>query len=280
MKYIIIAFSIGIVSLLFSCHPKERKTIISKVTDSTKNTAPDAEKIDSIRIDSILHEATGIAAAKQDSRFQEKYVVTLPDSSSQVEVHLSSDYYFTKAHPHIIIKRYAPYYTYINIFVKTDKGLQQVASNEIPYMQAEYTGDTILDINGDHLKDFVVNWYGSNGCCLKAFSDVYLLRPDEQSFSQGFEFINPTFSPKEQIIRGVCYGHPGQTEMYKYKWNGEAVDTLEYIYYEKNEKDQKTGKLIVSNKLPDSDNYKVLRRLSAIPAEYNKIDGIDWFKGR
>ena len=34
------------------------------------------------------------------------------------------------------------------------------------------------------------------------------------TFSKNFEFINPTFSPKEKIIRGICYGHPGETEMY------------------------------------------------------------------
>ena len=41
-----------------------------------------------------------------------------------------------------------------------------------------------------------------------------------KTISNNFEFINPTFSPKEKIIRGVCYGHPSETEMYKYKWNG------------------------------------------------------------
>lgn len=278
MKYIITIFSIGIVSLLFSCRPRERKAVISKVTDSTKNTVSEAEKIDSLRLDSILHEAAVIAAARQNNRFQEKYVVTMPDSSFQVEVDLSSDFYFTKAHPHIIIRRYTPYSIYIDIFSKRDNGLQKMLSHEQWMM--EYTGDTILDINGDNLKDFVVNTYGATGCCLKAFSEVYLLRPDQRSFSQSFEFINPTFSPKERVIRGVCYGHPGETEMYKYKWNGEAVDTVEYIYYEKNERDEKTGKLIVSNKLPDSYNYKVLRRLNAVPAEYNNIEGIDWFEGR
>ena len=47
--------------------------------------------------------------------------------------------------------------------------------------------------------------------------------------------INPTFSPKEKIIRGVGYGHPGETEMYKYKWNGNTIDTMEYVYFERND---------------------------------------------
>jgi hypothetical protein len=279
MKYIATAFSIGMITLLFSCKPSNgKKTVPPDKNDSTKISIAETEedplkrrgreieleKIDSIRNDSILQEAIGMAAAKPKTRFSKQYVVQLPDSSSHVDVQVSSDFYFTKEHPHLIIRRYAPYLTYINIFSRTGKNLQQVLSHE--QYDMEYTGDTILDINGDHLKDFVVNWYGTNGSWLKAFSVVYLLRPDKRSFSDGFEFINPTFSPKEGVIRGVGYGQPGRTKMYKYRWNGEAIDTVEYIYYEKNDKDQKTGKLIISNNGPDSDNHKVLRRLSAIPA--------------
>ena len=97
----------------------------------------------------------------------------------------------------------------------------------------EYVNDTIQDINGDGLKDFVVNWYGNTGCCLKAFSNVHLLRTDQKTFSNNLEFINPTFSPKEKIFRGICYGHPEETEIYKYKWNHETIDSLEYISHEK-----------------------------------------------
>ena len=137
----------------------------------------------------------------------------------------------------------------------------------------------IQNINRDLLKDFVVNWYGNTGCCLNAFSNVYLLRNDQKTFSKNFEFINPTFSPKEKIIRGVCYGHPGETEMYKYKWNGETIDTLEYISYEKNEQGEKTGKVIVTTSQPYGSNLKVLKRLNSVPNEYKRIGGYDWFMG-
>ena len=132
---------------------------------------------------------------------------------------------------------------------------------------------------GDGLNDFVVNWYGSTGCCLKAFSNVYLLRQDKKAFSENFEFINPTFSPKEKIVRGVCYGHPGETEMYKYKWNGEKVDTLEYVSYERNEKG-KTGKVIISTDRPYGEKFKTLKVLNSVPTEYKKIEGYDWFTGK
>ena len=61
--------------------------------------------------------------------------------------------------------------------------------------------------------------------------------------------------------------------MYKYKWHGENLDALEYISYEKNREGMKTGKVLVSSK------FNVLKILDAVPAEYKKIEGYDWFTG-
>jgi len=291
MKATASIFKIAIVLLFISCgQSNEKKTSISNYRDTSK-TFVDAkeqerlekrkqievqERIDSINADKILGEALKVAEQhKAQDKFEKSYVETMPDSSYQVEVEISSGFYFSSKFPHLIIRRKTPSSIYIDIFSKNDKQFQKVISHEQWIL--EYTGDTIRDINGDGLKDFIVNWYGSTGCCLKGFSNVYLQRLDKKTFSNSFEFINPTFSPKEQIIRGVCYGHPGETEMYKYKWNKETVDTVEYIYYEKNDKGAKTGKLIVSNNLPYSDNHKVLKRLSHMPVEYRKIEGYDWF---
>jgi hypothetical protein len=234
--------------------------------------------IDSLYLDKFLTNAMKIAEQyKEVNRFNEEYVETMPDSSYQVEVSISSDFYFTNKYPHLVIRRNTPNTIYIDVFSKKDNQFQKVVSHEL--WSLTYVSDTIRDINGDGLKDFVVNWYGSNGCCLKAFSDVYILRADKKTFSDMVEFINPTFSPKEKIIRGVCYGHPGETEMYKYKWNGESVDTLEYISYEINKKGQKTGKIIVTTEPPFSDHFKVMKRLNSIPSEYKQINGYDWFTG-
>ncbi|MCF6405469.1 hypothetical protein L3C95_21375 [Chitinophaga filiformis] len=292
MKYITSIFFIGIIVFFISCGQSTgTKTSVPVKADSMTTSIPKIEpeqgessarltaleRADSIRFDSVLQEAVRMAAAKQKDTFSMQYVVTLPDSSGQVDVDLSSNLFFTKEHPHLVVRRYAGGSIYTNIFFKTGKGLQQVLASELATVV--HMGDTILDVNGDHLKDFVVNGYSANGCCLKGFSIVYLLRQDMRSFSEGFHFINPTFSPKEHMIRGICYGHPGETEMYKYRWNGEAVDTVEYIYYERNDNGKKTGKIIVSNNEPDRDNHKVLRRLSVMPAEYEKIEGYDWFIG-
>jgi hypothetical protein len=283
MRTTIHILTIGLLILIFSCgNNKDSKEILG-VTDtlhtnlSNKEKEPQ-EKIDSITLDKFLKDAIKISNQKGIDRFEEKYIETMPDSSYQVEVIIHSDFYFTQLSPHLIIRRNTPDNIYIDIFSKKDNQFKDVLS----HMQWDmtYVNDTIRDINGDGLKDFVVNWYGSSGCCLKAFSNVYLLRQDKKTFSNSFEFINPTFSPKEQIIRGVCYGHPGETEMYKYKWNGELLDTLEYISYEKNDKGEKTGKIIISNDLPYTGYYKILKRLNSVPNEYKKIEGYDWFTGK
>lgn len=293
MKAITHVFTIGIILLFISCgQANEKKTVAAKHSDSTKafvdnkeeerlakrKQIEEQEKPDSINDDKVLSEAIRIAEQrKTQDRFKISYVATMPDSSYQVNVDIKSGFYFSGELPNLIIKRTISGSVYIDVFLKINQLYQKVLSHK--QWALEYTGDTIRDINGDGLKDFVVNWYGSTGCCLKAFSNVYLLRSDKKSFSASFEFINPTFSPKEKIVRGVCYGHPGETEMYKYKWNKEVIDTIEYIYYEKNDKGEKTGKFIVSNNLSYRNNHKVLKRLSYMPAEYRKIEGYDWFTG-
>ncbi len=293
MTTILHILTIVLSTLLFSCgQQKNDKKKTLSVTDTLQTNLDKKEKerlakrkeieeqnkTDSLNLDKFLNNAIKIANQNIDlDRFKKEYVETMPDSSYQVEVSVRSDFYFTKENPHLIIRRNTPSSIYIDIFSKKDNHFLKVLSHE--QWDMTYVNDTIQDINGDGLKDFVVNWYGSSGCCLKAFSNVYLLRPDKKTFSNNFEFINPTFSPKDKIIKGVCYGQPGETEMYKYKWNGETVDTMEYISYEKNAKGEKTGKIIVSEDRPYGDHYKVVKRLNSVPNEYKKIEGYDWFTG-
>ena len=235
------------------------------------------EKIDSLNFEKALSDALSIANAKiNNKKFQKKYKVR-PGNEYELQVEISIDEYFTKSNPNLIIRTVGPMNVSIDIYSNNGKKFKKILSHK--QWTLTYVNDTIRDINGDGLKDFVVNWYGATGCCLKAFSDIYLLRKDKKEFSKGFEFINPTFSPKEKVIRGVEYGHPGQTEIYKYKWDGEAVDTLEYVYYDTDEKGKKTGKIIISKKRAYNKNKKDIKTLNSIPVEYTKIEGFDWFKG-
>ncbi|AWH85962.1 hypothetical protein HYN59_12965 [Flavobacterium album] len=252
-------------------------TNINKNKDCIKETGElDA---DSIAFDGILQDALKLADKNiSKNNFSKKYnVVSEADGSPIVEVEINLGYHFTKTLQHLVVRRKDPSTVYIDIFSKQNKKFKKVLSHE--QWALEYTNDTIRNVNGDGYKDFIVNWYGSSGCCLKAFSNVYLLRADKQTFAKNLEFINPTFSPEEGIIRGVCYGQPGETEMYKYKWNGELTDTLEYVSYQIDDAGIKTGKVILSNGDSYSKKYKVIKVLNAVPQEYRKIGGYDWFTG-
>lgn len=276
---------------LFSCGQQNGKKKNTVVTSDTlqitldkkeqerlekRNKNKEQDYADSVRLDKVLQDALKIANQNiRKDRFIQKYEVS-PDSIP-VSVEINLDYHFTKINPHLIIRRNEPSAIYIDIYSRGDSKFEKVVSHKQWTMT--YVNDTIKDINGDGLVDFVVNWYGSSGCCLKAFSNVYLLRQDKKSFSKNFEFINPTFSPKEKIIRGVCYGQPGETEMYKYKWTGEKVDTLEYVSYKTNKKGVKTRNIVISTDRPYGDKFKTLKVLKSVPTEYRKIKGYDWFTG-
>ena len=112
--------------------------------------------------------------------------------------------------------------------------------------------------------------YDNNGCCLKNFYDGYLFRLTTADFSGQFRFINPTFYPKEKIIRSVAYGHPWDTDLYTYIWNGFKVDMVEHISPDRINQ----GKYIRYN-----DSTGIETSIESVPNEYRKIFGYDWFLG-
>lgn len=185
--------------------------------------------------------------------------------------------HFTSSIKHLIVRRSDPGMFYFDIFAVSRGQFVKVASHQNSALT--YQNDTIQDINGDGLKDFVVNWYGSSGCCLKAFSEVFLIQADKKTFGKQLQFINPTFSPIEKMVRGVCYGFPGETELYKYHFEGNRIDTIEYVAIERNKEHQKTGDILITNNRLHMDNVKILKRLKNVPQEYKKIEGYDWFLG-
>lgn len=71
------------------------------------------------------------------------------------------------------------------------------------------------------------------------------------------------------MIRGLRYGY--SAPLYKYKWNGAKVDTIEYIYFP----DSLNGNHFIRRKHEDlNEKGEILKRL---PEEYKKI-GYGWHK--
>jgi len=136
-----------------------------------------------------------------------------------------------------------------------------------------YIQDTIYDANGDGYNDFLVHWYPSSGCCRRNVYNVYLNQPDKGIFTHDYQFMNPTFSAKEKVIRGVEYGHPGEVGLYKYKWNGLQIDTIEFIYPDA----KNLGQFIKTKKRTYSPTEKEGVVLKSVPEEYLKIESYKWF---
>ena len=151
---------------------------------------------------------------------------------------------------------------------------QAIPLIQIRHDHNSYIKDTIFDVNGDGYRDFVIHWYPSSGCCLADVYNVYLYQPDTLKFSADYEFVNPTFYPKEQIIRGVAYGHSGTVPLYKYQWRGAEVDTIEYIYPDQDTAGQyiRTPRRVA---YPSADDGVVLHD---VPVEYRSMEAYYWFQ--
>lgn len=128
--------------------------------------------------------------------------------------------------------------------------------------------DTLFDVDGDGWRDYAQTFYGMNGCCLKNYYTFYMFREDSCKFASKILLTNPTFYPQERVVRGVGYGYPGQVRLYKNAWINKALVNIEsiapnpndyHIFYRYNAQDQ------------------LIATLPALPAEYAKIYGIDWF---
>lgn len=244
-----------------------------------------SELADSIRMAGVLQEALDTAYKYMRLPIKKKEFTSTPDGLYTVRVKIALDNFFSGRFKHLIVHMSQPSdehvevaCEYIVIYLKEGSVFRKAAFHK--EARSTYVSDTLQDVNGDGQKDLLVNWYGSNGCCLKNFYNVYLYQQQTGSFSEGYEFINPTFSAKEHVIRGVGYGHPTQTSLYKYKWNGLQVDTLEYISFEKDDKGKITGKFIRSIVLNKNNETTKEERLNQVPSEYTHIDNYYWFSGK
>lgn len=234
-----------------------------------------------IRIDSLKMEVflkTLLIDVKKNinaENFSKTYEAVLDSNSLPVKTEIEIGHFFSKTDRHLLIRRHGANDVYLNVFLIRKNDFEPVLFHKEWNMT--YVKDTIRDVNDDGYKDFLVNWYGSSGCCLKNFYNVYLYQPNKRKFAKDLEFINPTFYPKERIIRGIRYGHPGETELYKYKWKGDMVDTIEYVYPNKNPK-IKAKYIITKNLSRKSDSKK--KEISRLPPEYETVEELDWFLGK
>ena len=251
-------------------HAKDN--ILSKSTkeipkEERQKQIEEENRADSVRLNKLLKEALLVARKNlQFNNFTKKYEVTPDDSSQNFTIDITIGHLFSLNKKHLLIRRINSSAAYLNLYVIKDSDFKSVIFREQTGMS--YIKDTIRDVNGDGLKDFLVHWYPSSGCCRRNVYNVYLYQVANGTFTNDYEFINPTFSPKEKLIRGVKYGHPGEVGIYKYKWNGFQVDTVEFIYPDQSDTLNRYY-LRTQKELYSSKNVKSTK-LKSVPKEYNK----------
>lgn len=231
------------------------------------------ENSDSIFADSIVDEALAIIRDNLSQPvYRKKFKSRLNEDLCRLDVELKLGNLFTPDGKHAFVRLEGCGNIFLNIFKIKGNTIIPVVKHE--EWELTHVTDSIADVNGDGLQDLMVNWYGSSGCCLKNFYDVFLSKPDG-SFTEGYNFANPTFSAKERIVRGVGYGHPGEVELYKFRWKGYKLDTVEYIFpYPKN-----PIRFVKTKSLVSRDTEKDWKILDEVPNEYKNIYGFDWFIG-
>lgn len=282
-----------IAALLFSCQNATRPQPIV-VTDSshkpsTADTLPppqmqsdeqqqrskEFEKQDNtyrVRQSLILEHALAYANQnKNRDSYQYEFMMTPEDSSGTVTTQMIFGHLFAQNKKHLLIRRISSTQTFCSIYLLDNETFKKVCEQE--QLGSTHDEDSIRDVNGDQFKDFLVHWYPYSDCCRRHIVNVYLYKPNTGAFTKRYEFINPTFSPEEKIIRGLEFGKPGKIGLYKYRWNGLTVDTLEFVYPAPNDH----GKFIktkIQTKQPTEELGTVINDL---PMEYKRIEGIDWF---
>jgi len=130
--------------------------------------------------------------------------------------------------------------------------------------------DTLIDLNGDHYKDLLIEYYGESGTGLKNRIKVYLydklikrFRPCEQLNN----LANPTFNFQNKTVAGYYIAIGGGSAI-KLKWNGLRLDTLEQITIEViSEHQDESFKLNTFNYITKKKSTKILKMIK-LPQEY------------
>ncbi len=269
---------------VFSC--QENKTVISQQQeiDSSKVNLSEEDAYDEFdgELKTTIREAKEkikslIKENKNEKVDEYNYKSKSKVTNSDLQIEIKYGNLFTENGIHAVLRIGAIYQTLICVYyynsIEKSDSLQTLLYFD--GYHNTYQGDTIRDINGDNKKDFIIESYPMSGCCLAELRDVYLFQ-NKTKFTEKYDFINPTFYPKEKVIRGLTYGW--NPLLYKYKWNGLKIDTLEHI--SPNIADTTRRTFFKTKKWEDPSDMKNVKKtkLNSIPKEYHSIENFDVFE--
>ncbi len=266
------------VVLLFACNQskKERVTTLAalppvlkgRANDSTQRVYEREVKEDSVLHQRLLPNILKYALKNKGHKYQEEY----KPGTYTIVTKLLFGHLFAQGKNHLIVTSTSRHgEVYIDVYVLNNNAFLPVIN--IEDWEMTYTGYDIKDVNGDRFKDFLFQWQAVSGCCRRGACEVYLYQPQKGNFAKKVHFINPTFYASEKVIRGVTYDHPGNAALYKFRWKGLKVDTVEYI----RPADTLGRKFYLAHSYDGLEEYGKRKVLYAIPKEYHQIEDLDWF---
>lgn len=281
-------FVILIVFGVWSCKRTTTKNSIAPITDTpTQHTRIDEDwqaRGDRLRdtnyqyLNRILGQVLQtMEQHKQDDLFNGR-IDTSVYHFKNMEAIFDFGYLFSTDKKHLIVRRFINEYEGFEVSLFTD--IYVLKNNRFKKVVADtanigYHEDTLIDINLDGFKDFMVSQYSTAGCCPRDDKTAYLY--DDKS--GGFEattLFNATFDNENKLIYEMDYGHPGEVSIEKSKWKGLSkvkIESIEPTHFE-NRIDSFIKPFTFTKTIYPSEKQFIIKD---IPNEYKKLDIIDYF---
>jgi len=183
---------------------------------------------------------------------------------------------FDSKRTHLLIKWFRGnypkgYLSYLDIFIVKAKHFQKIVRDSA---DLNCIGDTLMDVNGDGYKDFIISYYSGVGCCPRDARTGYLYRADKGDFVTE-SFFNPTFLPEKRLVYQSDYGQPGFIALDKYEWEGLKLVRKESVFPTKDTNAYQVAKdyTFTLVKYPG----KRSEIIKDVPEEYKRLELYEYF---
>lgn len=183
-------------------------------------------------LDKILQQVLQQAEAhKRDASYQ-GYIDTGVYHFKNLQAGFEFGNIFSKDRKHLLVKRYFnPFegyetYFYTDIYLLLGNRFKKLVADTA---EIGFTEDSLVDVNLDGFKDFMISSYSGAGCCPRDARTVYLYNPKTGNF-EGEGLFNPEFDNAKKLVYQMDYGYPGELSLDKYRWEGLSLVKIESIY--------------------------------------------------
>jgi hypothetical protein len=185
---------------------------------------------------------------------------------------------FSTDKKHLVVKRFIKEYDgfrgslFADIYMLKNNGFKKVVADTA---NIGYYEDTLIDINLDGFKDFMVSQYSTAGCCPRDDKIAYLYNVTNGAFVP-IGLFNSEFDNTNKLIYETDYGHPGEIIIEKSKWKGLSKVKIESIcptHFE-DRIDSFVKPYTFTKTIYPSEKQLIIKE---VPDEYKKLDILEYF---